>query len=66
MDFAAELLEISKGHAEILKSGIEVGKREPVAAIRAIVAAYDAALTDPACKMPTPLHAAIENARRLL
>ena len=35
-------------------------------ALAAVVVAYDAALADPQAKMPTTLHAAIENARRVL
>ncbi len=45
---------------------VEDTRLEARDALGAIVKAYDAALTDAQVKMPTVLHFAIENARRVL
>ena len=45
---------------------VEDTRLEARDALEAVVVAYDAALADPQAKMPTTLHAAIENARRVL
>lgn len=66
-DFAAEALRISQDQAAMVRAGIEAGKRiaesEKDAALRTIIAARD---MNPDVLIPTPLLAAIENARRII
>lgn len=45
---------------------VDTTRLEARDALRAVVSAYDLALKDEQTKIPTYLHAAIENARRVL
>ena len=70
MDFGAEMLRITRDHAEIAKAGIEAGRRiaegDKDAALRAIIAAYDSIKEKEGTKIPTMLMCAIEIGRSKL
>lgn len=64
MNFFEEATAIVRAHAEAVREGVVIGERDANEKLRAIFAAYDQAMERPDTKIPTPLHAAIEMARR--
>ena len=65
-DMGNELPNYAAAGGAFRREFVEDTRLQARDALAAIVAAYDAALADPQAKMPTTLHAAIENARRVL
>ena len=62
-DFAKFAGELVQGQA-LLRAGVELGQEVERMKLDAIIHAYDLALQNPKTVIPTPLHAAIEAARK--